>query len=107
MRKITKKRSDALLDLTVEALTFGTPADDQPGGPPFDNWRWHLDDQGAAWALLDKKDAGTNTLSEDVLVEFNDLLGHLEGLRPKGLVIRSAKAWRLQSPAPRLVTSST
>ncbi|MGI9412349.1 MAG: 3-hydroxyacyl-CoA dehydrogenase NAD-binding domain-containing protein, partial [Hyphomicrobiales bacterium] len=91
MRKITKKRSAALVDLTVEAMTFGAPADEQPDGPSFDNWRWHLDDRGAAWALLDKKGASTNTLSEDVLVEFNDLLGVLEALRPKGLIIRSAK----------------
>ena len=92
MRKVTKKRTEALADLTIEGLTFGTPADPQPGGPSFDHWRWHIDEQGAAWALLDKKGAGTNTLSGDVLVEFNDLLGHLEGLRPTGLIIRSAKA---------------
>lgn len=91
MRKTTKKRTDALLDLTVEELTLGVPAADQPELPEFYHWRVHLDDAGVAWAILDKKDESTNTLSEGVLIEFDKLLDVLGAAKPKGLVIRSAK----------------
>ena len=93
MAKRTKEaiRADALEALTVETLSLGTPAAEQPDGPELYHWRWHLDEDGAAWAILDKKDATTNTLSEGVLIELDKLLDFLGGLKPKGLILRSAK----------------
>lgn len=91
MRQTSEKRAAALVDLTVETLTFGTPATDQPDGPTFDHWRWYVDVSGVAWAILDKKGASANTLSEEVLLELNDLISTVEKIAPKGLVIRSAK----------------
>ena len=41
--------------------------------------------------MLDKQGASANTLSEEVLVELDDVLGELERDPPKGLVMRSAK----------------
>ncbi len=56
------------------------------------NWRMRTDEDGIAWLLFDKKDASTNTLSEEVLTELDTVLEKLERDRPRGLVIRSAKA---------------
>src|SRR5215510_668001 len=55
------------------------------------NWRLARDEGGIAWLVLDKAGASANTLSEEVLAELNDVLAHLEGNMPKGLVLRSAK----------------
>jgi hypothetical protein len=46
---------------------------------------------GVAWLLFDRQGAGANTLSADVLAEFDTVLAALESERPTGLVIRSAK----------------
>ena len=90
-RKTKMDRAEALVGLTQEALTFGTPAADQPAGPELYHWRWHLDEDGVAWAILDKSDTSANTLSEGVLIELDKLLDALDGIKPKGLIIRSAK----------------
>ena len=55
------------------------------------NWRMRTDEGGIAWLLFDKKDASANTLSEEVLTELDAVLEKLEQVRPRGLVIRSAK----------------
>ncbi|EHK56660.1 3-hydroxyacyl-CoA dehydrogenase NAD-binding domain-containing protein [Allomesorhizobium alhagi] len=44
-----------------------------------------------AWLVLDRADESTNTLSEAVLAELDTVLGNVEGMGAKGLVIRSAK----------------
>ena len=58
---------------------------------PWAHWRMRTDPDGIVWLLFDKKDAGANTLSEDVLAELNDVLAKLERDSPRGVVIRSAK----------------
>ena len=58
---------------------------------PWANWRMRTDEDGIAWLLFDKKDAGANTLSAEVLTELDAVLDKLERERPRGLVIRSAK----------------
>jgi 3-hydroxyacyl-CoA dehydrogenase/enoyl-CoA hydratase/3-hydroxybutyryl-CoA epimerase len=58
---------------------------------PWAHWRMRTDPDGIVWLLFDKKDAGANTLSEDVLAELNDVLAKLERDSPRGIVIRSAK----------------
>ena len=56
------------------------------------HWRLTLGDDGVAWLLLDRAGESTNTLSEEVLEELDEMLGQIEEMRPKGLVLRSAKA---------------
>ena len=46
---------------------------------------------GIAWLAIDKPGSSANTLSEDMLTEFDDVLAKLEAAPPKGLVLRSAK----------------
>ena len=55
------------------------------------HWKLARDDDGVAWLVLDKQGASANTLSEDVLTEFADVLGTLERDLVKGLIIRSGK----------------
>src|SRR4029077_17850717 len=44
-----------------------------------------------AWLLFDREGSSANTLSADVMEEFDQVLAALESRRPAGLVIRSAK----------------
>lgn len=93
MRSPDEMRRMALDRLATENLTTGVPAASQPAAPStrFAHWRWHIDVDGIGWALADRQDASTNTISEPVLREFDELLALFEGLAPKGLVIRSLK----------------
>lgn len=50
------------------------------------------DADGIAWLLFDREGASANTLSADVMEEFDSVLAALESQRPAGLVIRSAKS---------------
>ncbi len=43
------------------------------------------------WVLLDKADASMNTLSQEVLAEFNQVLDHFEQQKPKAVIFASAK----------------
>src|SRR6185312_8366278 len=72
----------------LELGPFAT-APSEPG--QWNHWRMRSDEDGVAWLLLDKKDAGTNTLNEEVLTELDAALAMVSQLRPTGLVIRSAK----------------
>lgn len=56
------------------------------------HWQLETDAEGLAWLSLDKQEASTNVLSEDVLNEFVAQLEQLKATPPRGLVIRSAKA---------------
>ncbi|MBI5261110.1 MAG: enoyl-CoA hydratase/isomerase family protein [Bradyrhizobium sp.] len=62
----------------------------QPGGP-YRNFKLTRDEDGIAWLLFDREGASANTLSAEVMQEFNAVLASLEAERPAGLVIRSAK----------------
>jgi 3-hydroxyacyl-CoA dehydrogenase/enoyl-CoA hydratase/3-hydroxybutyryl-CoA epimerase len=65
------------------------PKPDQSG--PYRNFKLTRDADGIAWLLFDRADASANTLSADVIGEFDAALAALETERPAGLVIRSAK----------------
>ncbi len=73
-----------------------TPGEDSAAAPAssgsWSHWRLSRDAGDIAWLLLDKKDTATNVLSQDVLVELDDILTQLKNDKPKGLVLRSAKA---------------
>jgi 3-hydroxyacyl-CoA dehydrogenase/enoyl-CoA hydratase/3-hydroxybutyryl-CoA epimerase len=58
---------------------------------PYRNFKLTRDTDGVAWLLFDREGASANTLSADVLSEFDTVLAALESERPTGLVIRSAK----------------
>jgi 3-hydroxyacyl-CoA dehydrogenase/enoyl-CoA hydratase/3-hydroxybutyryl-CoA epimerase len=58
---------------------------------PYRNFKLTRDDDGIAWLLFDRADAGANTLSADVIEELDTVLAALESQRPTGIVIRSAK----------------
>jgi 3-hydroxyacyl-CoA dehydrogenase/enoyl-CoA hydratase/3-hydroxybutyryl-CoA epimerase len=59
---------------------------------PWRHWKLRNDDDGIAWLVIDKQCANANTLSEDVLTEFDAALSRIEQDGPKGLVIRSGKS---------------
>jgi 3-hydroxyacyl-CoA dehydrogenase / enoyl-CoA hydratase / 3-hydroxybutyryl-CoA epimerase len=59
---------------------------------PYRHFKLTRDADGVAWLLFDRENASANTLSADVLAEFDTVLVGLESERPTGLVIRSAKA---------------
>ena len=58
---------------------------------PYRHFHLARDEDGIAWVLFDRADASANTLSADVLEEFDAILTVLESERPSGVVIRSAK----------------
>ena len=57
----------------------------------YRNFRLTRDSDGIAWILFDREGASANTLSADVLEEFDAVITALEQRRPAGIVIRSAK----------------
>jgi 3-hydroxyacyl-CoA dehydrogenase / enoyl-CoA hydratase / 3-hydroxybutyryl-CoA epimerase len=77
---------DVLADRVIE---FG-PRPESTGS--YRNFKLTRDADGIAWLLFDREGASANTLSADVLSEFDAVLAALENERPAGLVIRSAKA---------------
>src|ERR1700686_3564795 len=58
---------------------------------PYRHFKLTRDSDGIAWLLFDRAGASANTLSADVIEEFDSVLAALENQRPTGLVIRSAK----------------
>ena len=55
------------------------------------NWRIEHDAADLVWICLDKAESNANVLSENVLREFETILGALEQLPPRGVVIYSGK----------------
>src|SRR6478735_8240982 len=76
---------DALKDRVLEL----GPQPDASGA--YRNFKLTRDGDGIAWLLFDRVDASANTLSAEVMEEFDSVLAALESQRPTGLVIRSAK----------------
>jgi len=63
-----------------------------PEFPNLRHWRMSFGSSGHGWLSFDKAESGTNTLSSEVLAEFDTVLGWLESRTDlPGLVIRSAK----------------
>ena len=57
----------------------------------YRNFKVTRDGDGIAWLLFDREGASANTLSADVMEEFDRIIAELDSQRPAGLVIRSAK----------------
>src|ERR1700761_4519356 len=78
-----------ILDVLADRVLELGPKPDASG--PYRNFKLTGDSDGVAWLLFDREGASANTLSADVLAEFDAVLASLENERPAGLVIRSAK----------------
>jgi 3-hydroxyacyl-CoA dehydrogenase/enoyl-CoA hydratase/3-hydroxybutyryl-CoA epimerase len=72
-------------------LELGPKNTETPEHGIYKNFKLTRDADGIAWLLFDRAGASANTLSADVLEEFDTVLAALETERPAGLVIRSAK----------------
>jgi 3-hydroxyacyl-CoA dehydrogenase / enoyl-CoA hydratase / 3-hydroxybutyryl-CoA epimerase len=79
--KILDVLADRVLELGPKSVASG----------PYRHFKLTRDTDGVAWLLFDREGASANTLSADVLTEFDTVLAALESERPTGLVIRSAK----------------
>jgi 3-hydroxyacyl-CoA dehydrogenase/enoyl-CoA hydratase/3-hydroxybutyryl-CoA epimerase len=55
------------------------------------HWRLEKDEDNIGWLYFDKADSGANSLSADVLKEFDLILKNLSDEKLRGLVILSAK----------------
>jgi 3-hydroxyacyl-CoA dehydrogenase/enoyl-CoA hydratase/3-hydroxybutyryl-CoA epimerase len=80
------KIMDVLKDRVLE---LGPKPDDVDA---YRHFKLTRDADGVALLLFDRADASANTLSADVLEEFDQILTVLEAQRPTGIVVRSAKA---------------
>ena len=49
---------------------------------PYRNFKLTRDADGIAWLLFDRDDASANTLSAEVMEEFDKILAELESQRP-------------------------
>jgi len=87
---MTQQVWDALEQRNLELGPL-TSVDGAKPSSPWRNWTLKTDEDGIAWLVIDKPDAGANTLSEEVVSELNDILTRIEAEPPKGLVIRSGK----------------
>lgn len=58
----------------------------------YKHWRLDIDGDRIAWATFDKADSSANTLSSDVLLELEQIIGEVRSEPPRGLVIRSGKS---------------
>jgi 3-hydroxyacyl-CoA dehydrogenase / enoyl-CoA hydratase / 3-hydroxybutyryl-CoA epimerase len=74
----------------LELGPLSRPAGAQPAGA-WRHWKLQRDEDDVLWLLFDKSGASANTLSQEVLLELDDLLGKIENETAKGLVLRSAK----------------
>jgi hypothetical protein len=66
---------------------------------PYRHFKLTRDSDGIAWLLFDREGASANTLSADVMAEFNTVLAALESQRPTGLVI-ARRRQPVSSPVP-------
>lgn len=74
--------------------TLMQPADatnDAHNEATYRHWRLETDRDGLVWLTLDKADSSTNTLSREVLDEFESILDGFIARNPRGLIIRSGK----------------
>jgi 3-hydroxyacyl-CoA dehydrogenase/enoyl-CoA hydratase/3-hydroxybutyryl-CoA epimerase len=58
----------------------------------YKHWRIERDADNIAWLIIDRAGASTNTLSIEVLAEFDRALDAVAASNPKGMVIRSGKS---------------
>lgn len=59
--------------------------------PEYRNWRLDYDLDNVCWLTIDREGESSNSLSQDVLTELEQIVTHLEANHPKGLVLQSGK----------------
>jgi 3-hydroxyacyl-CoA dehydrogenase/enoyl-CoA hydratase/3-hydroxybutyryl-CoA epimerase len=57
----------------------------------YRNWQLRRDDDGIAWAIIDRAGESANALSAEVMAELAALLDELDRQPPKALIFRSGK----------------
>jgi len=57
----------------------------------YRNWRLDYDADQVCWLTIDREGESTNSLSQDVLQELDQIVTHLEKEHPRGLVLQSGK----------------
>ncbi len=57
----------------------------------YRHWQLEIDVNGLGWLCLDMADSNINVLSQDVLIEFERIIGELSVNPPAGLIIFSGK----------------
>jgi 3-hydroxyacyl-CoA dehydrogenase / enoyl-CoA hydratase / 3-hydroxybutyryl-CoA epimerase len=87
---MTHKVWDTLEPRNLELGPF-TGLEGAKAASPWQHWKLKTDENGIAWLVIDKQGASSNTLSEEVISELDDVLATIERQAPKGLVIRSGK----------------
>lgn len=55
------------------------------------HWRLQTDADGVAWLVIDKANAGVNSLSREVMEELDAILARLDKSPPKALIVTSGK----------------
>jgi 3-hydroxyacyl-CoA dehydrogenase/enoyl-CoA hydratase/3-hydroxybutyryl-CoA epimerase len=78
-----------IMDVLADRVLERGPAPDAQGA--YRHFKLTRDADGIAWLLFDREGASANTLSPEVMEEFDALLAEMESERPTGIVIRSAK----------------
>src|ERR1700722_12939308 len=78
-----------IMDVLADRVLELGPKPEASG--PYRNFKLTRDADGIAWLLFDRAGASANTLSADVIEEFDPVLAALESQRPAGLVIHSAQ----------------
>jgi 3-hydroxyacyl-CoA dehydrogenase/enoyl-CoA hydratase/3-hydroxybutyryl-CoA epimerase len=78
-----------IMDVLGDRVLELGPKPDQSAA--YRHFKLTRDGDGIAWLLFDREGASANTLSADVIEEFDSVLAALENQRPAGIVIRSAK----------------
>jgi 3-hydroxyacyl-CoA dehydrogenase / enoyl-CoA hydratase / 3-hydroxybutyryl-CoA epimerase len=72
-------------------LELGPHRGPETAASPWKHWKLKRDADDVLWLLFDKAGASANTLSQDVMLELDDVLAKVESEGGKGLVLRSAK----------------
>ena len=57
----------------------------------YKHWRIERDSDNLAWLIIDRAGSSTNTLSSEVLGEFDRALDEVAAMQPRALIIRSGK----------------
>ena len=73
------------------AIENNRPAEDSQQWGDCRHWRMEIDADGLGWLCLDMADSRTNVLSQEVLIEFERIIGQLSTDPPTGLIVFSGK----------------
>ena len=74
-------------------MSAASHSNDQGSDPNgYKHWSLTTDTDGIVWLAIDRADERVNTLGEELLAELDQVLDHLAGTKPTGMVVYSAKS---------------